>query len=196
MESTTNNTLELHRRQCVAVFYYLRQSEIWYPRRPRPPVKVAEMDKTWRYNAIRYMERRAVNLAHQSSFGEIYALSEPTLRAVVGEIDGKPVEAGPMFSHLDMMGEHAADAMEAHADWMVHEPLAWLRSTSLILALNRGLPTKRRKLEQLAARAAHWTACPGRVDPTADCRCQEIKAAFDAAVCQIPDCGCSGAAHT
>lgn len=176
-----SDELERYRRQCMSTFSYLRQGEIWIPRRPRPPIRIAEMDKPWRFNAVRFMERRAASLAVQCQFGEIYWMGQPVGREVAGETDGKPVFRGPVLTHFDLMSDSAMDAMDEYADHMMRDPLGWLRETTLIRALAKDLPKRKSKLEKLAARASHWSACPGRVDPTADCRCREIKAAFDAA---------------
>lgn len=41
--------------------WLLDQTEWWYPKR-RPAVRVAEMDKTYRYNTLKWLERRAQTL--------------------------------------------------------------------------------------------------------------------------------------
>lgn len=41
--------------------WLLDQREWWYPHR-RPAVRVAEMDKPWRWNTVRFLERKAVGL--------------------------------------------------------------------------------------------------------------------------------------
>lgn len=41
--------------------WLLNQGDWWYPHR-RPAVRIASMDKPWRYNTVRFLERRAAGL--------------------------------------------------------------------------------------------------------------------------------------
>ncbi len=125
--------------KAVAYYRYLSQGEQWKPR-DRPWLPIADMDASWRGNAARWMERRAAAFEFYYSVGEMFALSVPTMREVVGEIDGEVVTAGPPFSHLDLMGEHATDAFEAERGQRSDDPVAWIRTTPLYRALVAGLP--------------------------------------------------------
>jgi hypothetical protein len=144
--------------QSAAAYDYLRQDQLWLPN-GRPAVRIADMDREWRYNASRWLERRAEYFEARYTFGEILALSTRGMRAVVGEVGGVAVEAGPWLSHFDLMGDHARDAFEAAQDERRREPAAWIRTTPLYRALVAGLPTKRKTLARLAERAAHWSHC-------------------------------------
>lgn len=46
----------------ITMTWLLEQDTWWYPHR-RPAVRVAEMDKPWRFNTARFLERRAAALA-------------------------------------------------------------------------------------------------------------------------------------
>lgn len=159
------------KRKGLAYFAYLDQGKTWVPKRPRPPLPVAEMDDAWRYNASRWLERRAGSLAWLYVVGLVFAVSEPVLREVIGEIDGVPVESGRRYSHIDLMGERAHDAFEEETERITREPLPWLRTTKLHRALVDGLPAGR-KLANLGERARHWSTCPARAKLRAECQCR------------------------
>lgn len=131
--------IEIHRRQCVFTYLYLNQSALWFPRPPRRPVKIADMDPIWRTNAVRFMERRAGSLAMRYHMGRDYRLAQP-MRAAIGEVDGQAVEGGPSFTLLDMMSDHVRDALDRFEDEALNNPVEWLRTTALIRALNQDLP--------------------------------------------------------
>lgn len=162
-------------RQARSTFAYLNQDTTWIPRDP-PAVRVTDMDLEWRYNAARWLERQAERFALLYTWGEIYWMSTPFGRAVVAEFDGEPVEAGPLLSHFDLMGEHAQDAFEHEQDLRDRDPVGWIQSTDLHRALVAGLPTKRRKLAKLAERARHWSTCPARAG-RGECACELIRLA-------------------
>lgn len=107
--------------------WLLHQDDWWYPHR-RPAVRIASMDKPWRYNTARFLERRADVL------------------------------------QLDAESRYLTDAPDdVWASWHAENPVAWLRSTPLLRALNKGLPhPATAKGRALAARAIHWSTCPMR----------------------------------
>lgn len=125
--------------KAVAYYCYLNQGEQWKPK-DRPWLPIADMDASWRGNAARWMKRRAAAFELYYSIGELAALSEPTMRAVVGEVDGVPVEDGPLFSHLDLMGDCATDAFDREVSGRSTNPAGWIRTTPLYRALVSGLP--------------------------------------------------------
>lgn len=120
---------------------YLNQGKVWVPK-DRPALPIADMDGRWRANAARWMERRAAAFERLYTFGEIFMLSRPTMREVITEIGGVAYEAGPLFSHLDLMGEHAQDAFDAEQEHRTADPAAWIRSTPLYRAIVAGLPAE------------------------------------------------------
>jgi len=133
--------------------WLLGQDTWWYPHR-RPAVRVAEMDKPWRFNTLRYIERRAAQLADREYWH----------MAAIG--------ASPFGPSGDM----ATDAFEREMDGLLREPLEWLREQPLMRALRKGLPTGGKKLTTLQARAAHWSTCPMRLaHPGASDRCLCIR---------------------
>ncbi|RKR92845.1 hypothetical protein BDK92_7327 [Micromonospora pisi] len=162
-------------RVCVATYRYFNQGEIWLPKPPRERVRVADMGREWRFNAARFLERRAKALEFRYGFGEISAMSAPVWFDVVGEDNGRPVTAGPGMSDLDLMSDSASDAFDQAMDQRVADPVGWLRSTVLYRALVADLPTEQAEVVQLAERAKHWSTCPVRTGAD-DCRCEQIRA--------------------
>lgn len=120
--------------------WLLHQDVWWYPRR-RPAVRIASMDKPWRFNTARFVERRAEELADWEYSG-------------MAGILGSPMGPG---------GDMAVDAFEREMDALLCDPVGWLRSTALMRALRKGLPGEdSSKGRALAVRAVHWNTCPMR----------------------------------
>ncbi|MBQ1061308.1 hypothetical protein [Micromonospora sp. C41] len=157
-----------------AYYAYLRQGEWWVPKKPRPPILIADMDPEWRHNAARFLMRRAPMLAFLYLGGEIAAMTAPVWGDVVGEDNGRPVLGRRTFSELDLMSDAALDAFDEHSDAAMRDPEGWLRTTALYRALVAGLPTEGPDAEQLAERARHWSTCPARTG-SGDCRCEQIR---------------------
>lgn len=138
---------------------YLDQDRVWKPD-GRPMVAIADMDPEWRYNASRWLERRAARIASAYS-------SSVDLRLSV-EISS-PI--GP--------SDTVADQLQADAWHEAHErqrdPVGWIRTTPLYRALVADLPDCSVALEAIAARAKHWNTCPAR-SGAGDCRCEELRA--------------------
>lgn len=153
---------------------YLNQASIWQPAHG-VQILVVEMDPEWRYNASRWLERRAAHIEFNYSFCELQDLGQPTLHEVMGEFEGRQIETGRVFSHLEVMGEHAMDAFEAALDERSADPVGWIQTTPLYQALVAGLPTDEQELAALAERARHYPGCAGRTGGT-PCRCDEVKA--------------------
>lgn len=142
----------------TATYRYLNQSEKWAPK-DRPSLLIAEMDPEWRYNASRWMEKRAKTLELLYSMGEIITMTSPTMVEVLGvDQDGRPVE-GVRLSEAELMCESAVDAWDAVMESRADSPLAWVRTTPLYQALVRGLPPDPAELETLAQRAKHYNWC-------------------------------------
>lgn len=141
------------KRPGVSTFALLNQADFWYPKPPAEPVRVAEMDPAWRYNAARMLLRHAALLADRYSWGELAFISGPM---------------GPS-------GDAACDAVESAFDeaerFRAEDPQGWMRTTRLYKVLTAGLPANPSKLYRLAERARHWGACPARASNTADCTC-------------------------
>lgn len=152
---------------------YLDQGKWWIPK-DGEKVRICDMDPEWRYNASRFLERRAAALELRYSIGELTGLRAPVLREVVGEVDGEPVEGGPWLSHLDLMGEHAQDAFGDELERRSADPVAWVRTTALYRALVDGLPDHPADLATLAIRARHYSWCA-------------IREGLNACTCSIQD---------
>lgn len=122
------------------------QNTWWYPHR-RPAVRITEMDKPWRYNTANFLERRAAGI-----------MREQEMRMTLGPQPG---------------GDMACDAFECELDEMREQPVEYLRSTPLMVALRKGLPpSDSAKGRALAVRAVHWNTCPMRLaHPGARDRC-------------------------
>jgi hypothetical protein len=149
----------------------LNQDEQWKPN-GKPLVAITDMDETWRYNTIRFLERRAKKLALTYTFEEAARLdhmfgsgmgpSETTMDALLGELD--------------------RDAQER----TLH-PVRWLRSTPLYRALAAGLPQCSAALDVIAEKAKHWAGCPAR-DGASECRCEQIRAERETTQVEVSAC--------
>lgn len=134
--------------------WLLGQDVWWYPNR-RPAVRIVEMDKPWRFNTARFIERRADALAYEEHSHMAW------------------IAAGP----LGPSGDMAQDGFRREMNSVIEEPLQWLRSTPLLQRLRDGLPhPDSRKGKALAERARHWNTCPRRKAHPARQRCTCITA--------------------
>lgn len=122
-------------RHCLATMAYLDQGEWWYPKPPRPRLRVSDMDARWRRNSARWMERRAELYALRYTMGEVLQLMQPTMRAVIGKLDGEVVLSDRLYSHWDLMSETVQDDMDRWQTERDTDPVGWLRSTKLYRAL-------------------------------------------------------------
>lgn len=134
--------------------WLLGQDVWWYPNR-RPAVRIVEMDKPWRFNTARFIERRADALAYEEHSHMAW------------------IAAGP----LGPSGDMAQDGFRREMNSVIEEPLQWLRSTPLLQRLRDGLPhPDSKKGRALAERARHWNTCPRRKAHPARQRCTCITA--------------------
>jgi hypothetical protein len=162
-------------KRYVATYHYLNQGKVWLPN-GRPAVAIADMGREWRYNASRWMERRVEYFALAYSAGEILFLAMPMYTEVlawgldIGDVLGR------RLSPLDLMSEAAQDDMDRWADLRYANPATWLKTTTLYQALVADLPASRKKLDQIAERAKHYTGCPQREQSGADCDCVNLAA--------------------
>jgi hypothetical protein len=147
-------------RTGMSWFEYLIQDKQWQPN-GKPMVAIADMDPEWRYNAARFLERRAAVI------GQRYSLAQTMWFAAITSSPLGPSENSADSIQSDMEREEAEIA---------RDPVAWIRTTKLHRALVAGLPTKKRKVERLAERARHWSTCPARTG-SGDCRCEELQQA-------------------
>lgn len=121
---------------------YLRQGEVWKPK-DRDPVRIADMDDTWRYNAVRFMQRHAGSLAMKYQAAALNAMW------VGADFDG-----------------HWFDEDQAPTA----RPERWIKTTKLYRTLLATLPTGD-ALAALAERARHWSTCPTRQSTELTCSC-------------------------
>lgn len=139
-------------------YRYFTQDEHWVPN-GKPPVKIADMDASWRLNASRYLERNAARYAElfaQGCSAEDFAFS---------------------MTHPDapdsLLDERWREALTAKRD-----PVAWIKTTKLYRALAAGLPSKGAALRKLADRAKHWDGCEKRVkNKKGACTCAALATA-------------------
>lgn len=141
---------------------YLAQGEQWKPS-GRPMVAIADMDPEWRYNASRWLERKAPVIALRYTLAEAFDF--------IGLVHSP---TGPS----EMAADSIQDDMDRAAAERRRDPVAWIRATKLHKALVAGLPTKQKKLARLGERAKHWSTCPARTGD-GDCRCEQIRAQHD-----------------
>lgn len=143
---------------------YLDQGEQWKPN-GKPMVRIDSMDPTWRLNASRWLVRNAKVFAQKYSLAAMFEFAV---------ICGSPVRPSEMST------DGIEAEMEQEADSRRRDPEAWIRSTALYGALTAGLPAEADDLAALSERAKHWSDCPVRSGGDA-CRCEEIRAAHQAA---------------
>lgn len=138
-------------------YRYFRQDTHWVPN-GRAPVLIADMDATWRYNCVRFLERNAARYARLYADG---CSAEETVLALTHP--DAPEEIGEMMWNIAAFAER--------------DPLAWIRTTKLYQALAEGLPEKGQPLRKLAEKAKHWGGCEGRTRPKKGvCTCAELAA--------------------
>lgn len=171
--TTTENTSR--DQQWLATYYYLSQGERWLPN-GRPSVAIADMDQEWRFNAARWLERRAASFALRYSFGEIEHLARPTMVEVLGIDENGADILGETSSALDRMPEAVEYAMDNEFQDRMNEPATWIRTTALHKALVKGLPKRGSGLDNLADRAKHYAGCPQREETDDACQCAELAA--------------------
>lgn len=153
-------------REGMAWAIYLDQDKKWKPD-GKPFVAIADMDPEWRYNASRWLERRARRIASAYSSG--VALKLDALIA-------SPI--GPSQTVADQL---QADAWNAEHERQ-RDPVGWIRTTALYRALVADLPDCSIALDAIADRAKHWAGCPARTidvetgEADIDCRCEELRA--------------------
>jgi len=142
-------------------YRYFTQGKHWVPN-GKPPVEIAEMDQAWRYNCVRYLERNAARYAEMFAQG----------------CSSEELALGVFYPD---MGEMARESVEndlwnqaAHAK---RDPVVWIKTTALYLALAKDLPPGGRPMRKLAEKARHWGECDKRQRPKrGTCTCAELAA--------------------
>lgn len=138
-------------------YRYFNQDLYWKPN-GRDPVDIVDMEPEWRHNCRRFLERNAVVYARNYADGceaEVFF----ALEFLGGEMAQDMVER-----------ELGAEALRAKAD-----PVAWIKTTKLYVALGQRLPTKGKKARALATRASHYAGCPRRVERRGECHCHRLR---------------------
>lgn len=138
-------------------YRYFNQGAHWKPD-GRDAVEISTMSATWRFNCMRFLERRADRYARMYSRG---------------------CEAEAMWMEVVVNGEMARDsigrALDDEADEARCNPTSWIVTTPLYRALARGLPVKGAALRHLQERAAHWEGCPRNLARKGVCSCEQIR---------------------
>lgn len=146
-----------HLRVQRSWYRYFNQGSYWKPN-GRDPVNIVDMESEWRYNCRRFLERNAIVYARNYADG---------------------CEAETILALETLSGEMAQDAVEreldAEARRAVADPVAWIKTTALYIALGQSLPTKGKKARALATRASHYDGCPRRVERKGECHCHRLK---------------------
>lgn len=146
---------------CLTWYKYLRQGKTWVPK-DRPPLPIAEMDATWRYNAANWLLRQASSLAMRYGFGELQHVFGATV-PTVGPFKGAKVS---VFESMGEMSQDALErAMERDQEARDADPKGWLKSTPLYQALVDDLP------DNVADLARHWSTCDLRTGEGSVCSC-------------------------
>lgn len=113
------------------VFWYLNQSQVWFPK-DRPKVQIQDMDLSWRRNAANWLVRRGSYFALLYGTGEFDSIFNRTAE----DIYGQTVNIGPTE------GSMASDAVERELEEAEHQrehnPSAWIQTTALFRALVAG----------------------------------------------------------
>lgn len=136
-------------------YRYFNQATHWVPN-GRLPVLIADMDLAWRLNCTRYLERNAARYAElfaQGCSAEIFAFG---------------------IAHPDAPDE-IESAIWREAEAAKRDPVAWIKTTKLYLALAAGLPKKGAPLRKLAEKAKHWGDCEKRFkNKKGACTCADL----------------------
>lgn len=130
----------------------LAQRQWWWPK-DRPKVRVSDMDKFWRYNTCKWLERRAARIG----------LATVWWMVTIG--------SGP----LGPSGHMACDAFDREVEELdravTSDLVGWMRGQPLYRSLARTLPTRSGRLWRIQRGASHWSGCPARQVPSALCLC-------------------------
>lgn len=138
-------------------YRYFNQGVRWKPD-GRDAVEISAMSATWRFNCVRFLERRAARYARMYARGcEAEAMWVQVV--VNGEMARESIERA-----LDR------EAAEAHCD-----PMTWVKATPLYRALAHGLPVEGVALRHLQERAAHWEGCARNRARKGECTCEQIR---------------------
>lgn len=141
-------------------YRYFMQSEHWVPD-GRPAVEIAQMDRSWRFNCTRYLERNAKSYARRFADG---CHAEELVLALLGATSGGTPES-------------VLDELDSQSHWARENPVDWIRTTPLYRALADGLPTGGAKLRKLEERSRHWGDCPRRLSLKGpECICSQLAA--------------------
>ena len=140
-------------------YRYFTQGTYWKPD-GRDPVAIADMPREWRFNCVRFLERRATAYAGHFAMG---------------------CHAELWWALDTLNGEMARDCIENELDGLAQQarrdPLAWIRTTELYLALASGLPIKGAGLRHLQERSGHWDGCRRRERRHGECTCAQLREA-------------------
>lgn len=138
-------------------YRYFNQSTYWKPN-GRPPVDIVDMESEWRYNCRKFLERQAIAYARNYADG-----CEAELVLALDTLGGEMAQ--------DMVErELEGEAVRAKAD-----PVAWVKTTPLYIALGQDLPKKGKQLRGLATRANHYAGCPRRTVRKGECHCVRLR---------------------
>lgn len=137
-------------------YWYLNQGVYWL-NRDGDQAPIAGMDPTYRYNCLKLLERRARGLGEVYSWGFHLSGSGPL---------------GPSGDAACDAFEQAGDELNRHIE---RDPVAWIRTTPLWQALNRGLPGNPYKRWRLGQRARHWSQCYRREHNSGPCTCKPTR---------------------
>lgn len=96
----------------------LNQGKTWIPK-GAAPVRVADMEPRWRFNAARFLLRHAGSIAMHYNFGEVEWLTAK-----------------------DVIEVHVGEVLESAQEERAGHPVEWMRSTPLYKALVQGLESE------------------------------------------------------
>ena len=115
----------------------LHQDLVWH-RRDGLPVALAEMDAGYCRNVIRMLERTAPSIQLKYTMAELTALTRPIPTVIGEDMDGTPVLASRQdWTSLMPSGEMAQDAFNRELEQRAADPVTWLHTLPLLVALDR-----------------------------------------------------------
>jgi hypothetical protein len=139
--------------QAARWYRYFVQGTHWVPN-GKPPLAIADMELTHRYNCVRYLERNA------AKYATVY------IAGCHAEMWAQPT-----------MPDEVVDALWNDASFAKADPTAWIKTTCLYRAMAADLPPGGRPMRKLAEKAKHWGECEKRTRPNKGvCTCAELAA--------------------
>jgi len=78
----------------------LLDQDVWWHPNGKPPVRIAHMDKPWRWNTVRFLERRAEAMHNALILSSLAVMPDDVARDVLGEHPLRWLSEQPLYRAL------------------------------------------------------------------------------------------------